>query len=224
MLKYLSVSNRKTSFLCTVGCMALFSGVLGAEESISQKSTPVDYKIGPTLEAKVGYFFFVDSTMRDVYDEGGLDLQISGSYPVIKWARRYALNVYASVEYLQRTGTSLSGNQNTSIWEIPVNVGLKPVIAITNEFQYYFAVGPRYFYIHQHYNSEYLPKNNHRNGIGLFVNTGFNFIFWRHLLVDVFGEYSYAQTKFHASSDPLTYTKTTQVGGFTFGGGLGYSF
>ncbi len=209
MFKYLSV----------LSCTTLLFGVLMAEEPV-----PKDLNIAPTLEAKAGYFFFVDSTMRDVYNEGGLDLQISGSYPIKKWSPRFALDVYGSVEYLERTGSSLNAGQSTSIWEIPVNVGLRPVIAITNEVQYYFAVGPRYFYIHQHNSSKYVPENNHRNGIGLFVNTGFNFIFWRHLLVDVFGEYSYAQTKFHSSSSPLSYTKTTQVGGFTFGGGLGYSF
>ena len=49
------------------------------------------------LELKGGYFFFTDSKMRKVYDKGGVDLQLSGSYPIWKW-----IQIYGSVEYLAR--------------------------------------------------------------------------------------------------------------------------
>jgi hypothetical protein len=62
-----------------------------------------------------------------------------------------------------------------------------------------------------------------QNGLGGFVNMGFNFFPCRHLLVDVFGEYSYNRMHFH-SSKTNSYGESAQVGGFAFGAGLGYAF
>lgn len=175
-------------------------------------------KVQPTIEAKAGYFFFAAETMRDIYNQGGVDVQLCGAYPV--WR---GLEVYGSVEYLQKSGHSLSSGQSTSIWQIPVNVGLKPVITICDGAMWYFTFGPRYFYVHQHNDSSYVPKNKGKSGCGLFVNTGFNFVIGKHLLLDFFGEYSYAKVHFHTSM-PNIYTQGTQISGFTFGGGLGYAF
>ncbi len=190
----------------------------------SHQSNPgLHYNFQPLIAAKAGYFFFSNSTMRKVYDNGGWDIQLSASYPIYNLNERLGLNVYAALEYLHCTGKSTQGGQKTILYEIPVNVGIQPVILITPEVQYFFSLGPRYFYIHQHNNSPYLDKNNSRNGIGLFVNTGFNFFPCDHLLVDVFGEYSYAKT--HVDSRKTgVYSTNTQISGFTFGGGLGYAF
>lgn len=174
--------------------------------------------VQPLLEFKFGYFIFADSKMRDIYDRGGLDLQLSVSYPVWRW-----LDIYGSVEYFRLHGKSLGGNQETSIWEIPLSLGLKPIITITNTVQYYIAIGPRYFFVHQHNKSEFVDKNLSQNGIGGFVNTGFNFFPLKHLCIDVYGEYSYGRLHFHPDHE-LVFGRTIQVGGFAFGGGLGYSF
>jgi hypothetical protein len=161
--------------------------------------------------------------MREIYDHGGLDVQIATSYPLHSWKNRICLEIYGSVEYLQRSGRSLNYDQKTSIWLLPVNLGLKPVFILCRDVHYYFAVGPRYFYIHQHNDSPYVNRNQGKSGIGLFANTGFDFILRRHLLVDIFGEYSYAPIHFHPSKTHV-YSQPIQVGGFTFGGGLGYVF
>lgn len=171
----------------------------------------------PLVEAKVGYFFFSDSTMSKIYNSGGLDLQLSGSYPMWEW-----LHLYGSLEYLEKKGKSLNSYQNTSIWEIPISIGIKPTIAISSHGSYYFSVGPRYFYVHQHNQSSYVQKGYGHNTVGCFVNTGFNCILWNHFLLDLFGEYSYGQV--HISSSNQVYGQKVQIGGFSFGGGLGYAF
>lgn len=176
----------------------------------------------PTLEVKGGYFFFASSKMRQVYD-GGWDLQLSSSIPFWKPLTRFNLNAYGSIEFLRCSGISTVEHYKTYVWELPINIGLKPVFLLCQQIQYYFALGPRYFFIHQHNSSPYVDKNKSRNGVGLFVNTGFNIIPYKHLLIDVFGEYSYAKTHFHSSASNV-YTRDIQVGGFTFGGGIGYFF
>ncbi|MGH2639613.1 MAG: hypothetical protein ACRDF4_10100, partial [Rhabdochlamydiaceae bacterium] len=170
------------------------------------------------IEIKGGYFIFLDAKMSKIYDHGGLDVQVSGSYPLYRYVQ-----VYGSIEYLERYGTSLNGGDKTKIWEIPLSLGLKPVITICSMIQYYLTIGPRYFFVHAHNSSSALDRNISQNGLGGFLNTGFNFFPCRHLLIDVFGEYSYKRMQFRSSTTNV-YGKTVQVGGFVFGVGLGYAF
>jgi hypothetical protein len=174
------------------------------------KENKAYYFSQPLFEVKTGYFFFSNSKMRKLYDRGGLDIQLCTSYPLWNPTHRWIVNAYGAVEYFCRSGKSINGHQKTALWSVPVNIGLKPAYAINASTQYYFAIGPRYFYIHQHNCSSYVYKNKSRNGLGFFVNTGFNYVPRTHFVIDIFGEYSY--------------TRNVQIGGFTFGGGLGYEF
>jgi len=123
-----------------------------------------------TLDTKVGYFFFSDAKMCKIYDQGGLDMQVSGSYPLWRW-----LQIYGSVEYLERHGRSLNDHQKTKIWEVPLSLGLKAVIPICQQLQYYLTLGPRYFFVHAHNNSSFVDRNMSQNGLGGFANMGFTY-------------------------------------------------
>ncbi len=175
-------------------------------------------KFQPLLEIRGGYFFFSASKMRKIYNKGGGAVGLSGSCPVWKW-----LQIYGSAEYMERHGKSLGGHQKAKIWEVPISLGLKPVISICQKVQFYLTLGPRYFFVHTHANSSYVNKTLNRNGLGGFANMGFNFFPCRHLLLDVFGEYSYKRIHFHPSKHN-TYGQAVQIGGFTFGAGIGYAF
>ena len=193
--------------------IALFSDAVQEVEGCDRTSDP-----RCVVEAKVGYFFFSDPKMRKVYNSGGIDVQLSGSITVWKW-----LQIYGSVEYLEKHGSSLKGHQKTEIWEVPLSLGLKPVFKVSSNIDYYFAIGPRYFFVRQHNHSKYVSSHVSNSGLGGFVNTGFNFFPCEHLAIDVFGEYSYKRMSFH-SSPRYSYGGTVQVGGFAFGVGLGYAF
>ena len=171
----------------------------------------------PLIEGKVGYFFFTDSTMRKVYNQGGVDAQISGAYPLTD-----ILHIYGSVEYAQRSGHSINGHQKTSLWLLPFSLGLQPQFEITSAIKYYFTIGPRYTLAFGHNDSSYVSRKMNAKGIGGFANTGFLFIM-NHFTVDLFGEYSYSKLQFHTSKKHSHGIKA-QVGGLTFGAGLGYTF
>lgn len=177
----------------------------------------------PLFELKAGYFRFSDSKMRKIYDRGGSDIQLCASYPFGCSISGWGIDAYGAVEYFHRSGKSINGHQKTSLRSIPINIGLKPVYNINSRMQYYFAIGPRYFYLRQHNHSSYVCKNKSRNGLGLFVNTGFNYFLCERFTIDIFGEYSYAKIRFH-SGESRVYTRNIQIGGFTFGGGLGWKF
>lgn len=177
----------------------------------------------PLVEVKAGYFFFSDSKMRKIYKNGGLDLQLCASYPLFNMTNRWTINAYGAIEYFRRSGKSINGHQKTSLWSIPVNVGLKSIYTINSNIQYYFGIGPRYFYVNQHNHSSHVYKNKSKNGVGFFVNSGFNWFLCKNFVADIFGEYSYAKAHFH-SRKARVYTRNIQIGGFSFGGGLGYLF
>ncbi len=171
------------------------------------------------LEAKAGYFNFGSQKMRKIYDHGGLDLQLSGSFPIV---HKYWY-VYASVEYLQRHGKSLGSNQKTEIYEVPLSLGIRPIFKVSSAVDYYLTLGPRYFFVHVHNHSSFVPRNSNENGLGGFTNTGFLFHCTPDFFIDIFGEYSYKRLHFHTHKKNVS-GHTVQVGGYTFGGGLGYRF
>jgi opacity protein-like surface antigen len=173
----------------------------------------------PLIEVKAGYFFFSSAKMRKIYDRGGIDAQLSGSYPVYK----DLLSVYASVEYLQKSGHSLGLRQKTEILEWPLSLGFRAEPCIADFVKWYFTAGPRYFIVRVHNDSSFVSRKMHKNGFGFFANTGLLFTIAKHFTIDLFGEYSYGRLHFH-SSKPRSYGGTAQVGGLTFGGGCGYSF
>ena len=182
-------------------------------------ASPISKELnGGGVEVKGAYFFFVGAQMRKVYDQGGWDLQISGAYPIRRW-----LAIYASAEYLQASGTSTSGHERTTIRQVPLSLGLKPMISIGPRAKYYISAGPRYFFVYSNTDSSRVASSTHHNGLGGFLHTGFNLFPRRYLLVDLFAEVSYFRMK-GPSTDLPSYGKEIQVGAVSFGAGLGYAF
>ncbi|MBS0626626.1 MAG: hypothetical protein JSS09_00255 [Verrucomicrobia bacterium] len=198
----------------SIGLLLTGQGFTQEQEASNQA---IFKKTSPLLETKASYFFFADSDMNKVYQNGGYQLQLSGSYPIWK-----GLQAYASAGFSEARGHSRSFHQDTSLWQLSIDLGLKPVFAFASFFQYYIALGPRYFYANQHNNSSYVNRTVVKNGAGLFTNTGFNFFPMPHLVIDVFGEYAYQPI--HSSSDKDIYRRSVQLSFFSFGAGIGYSF
>lgn len=170
------------------------------------------------IEARVGYFIFSNSKMRKVFDQGGIDIQLNGTCCMYK-----NIEIYGSIEYLERHGKSLEGHQKTKIQELPFNLGLKFSTLLHKNTSYYFTLGPRYFFVHVRNHSSFVDQNMRKNGLGCFANTGLNHFLCKNFLINIFGEYSYGRLHFHASKK-YSYGQTAQIGGFVMGGGLGYLF
>ena len=172
----------------------------------------------PLLEIKSGYFFFSEHIMRQVYNSGGIDVQLSYSQPIWKW-----LQIYSAVDYIQANGRSLNGHYFTKIRVIPLSLGLKPVIPLTSWLDYYLYLGPRYFFVNINNSSNYVDHSKNGNGLGGFAGTGFLFRPIEHFVIDLFGDYSYKKKSFHSSKKNVS-GHSVDIGGFAFGAGLGYEF
>lgn len=174
------------------------------------------------MELKGGYFFFVDSTMRDIYPQG-VDVQLSRFDPLKTWGKSYSLGIYSAIEFIHCNGRSLNDNEHTAIWELPVSLGIQPVFRFGSRLDYYFSLGPRFFYVQQNNHSHFVNRTNSRGTFGGFFNTGARYRPTAHLIIDLFGEYSYG--RLHVGSHKKhSYSVTRQIGGCVFGAGMGYSF
>lgn len=173
----------------------------------------------PWLEIKPSYFFFCTSPMKDIYSKGGFEIQGSASVPVCDY-----IDVYGSIGYRKVFGNALSTCEKTNLTIIPVDLGLKPVFNFCERFYYFFAVGPRYFHFHQRNHSPYVNCTVKSSGFGLFANTGFNVLLADHLLLGIFGEYSYENKKTCPNMLNVYSDGDTQLGGLAFGVSLGCVF
>lgn len=172
--------------------------------------------VPPLLEARVGYFFFNNTSLNKSYNKGGFDVQVCGSVPIWKF-----INIFAGLEHLERYGKS-SESDEIKLLETNLSLAVKPVFTITDQIHFYFDVGPKYFFVNAHSTSPYIDKMN-KNGIGGFLGTGFLFILDHNVTFDLFGEWSFKRMKFK-SSMPNVSTSKMEIGGFVFGIGAGYSF
>jgi cephalosporin-C deacetylase-like acetyl esterase len=59
--------------------------------------------------------------------------------------------------------------------------------------------------------------------MGFFINTGVHIFPYDHFFIDVFGEYSWEKVNISNSSNNV-YGRRIQIGGLSFGAGLGYAF
>lgn len=186
-------------------------------------STPVQRNkiakiFGPTTSIKAGYFTFSGSKMRKIYDQGGIDVQLSGSYP---FGTRVQL--YGAIEYLEKQGRSLHGREATRIFLVPFSFGIQPMFEWGSNIHYYMTLGPRFFILCQKNFSAYVDKHVTEGGAGAFANTGLHLFFYEKFFFDLFAEYSYLRVK-HLSYQEKVYSQSVQVGGYTFGLGLGFKF
>jgi len=158
-------------------------------------------------EFKMGYFRFGDKKLRQSYQKGLLDMQLTSSFCF--WKPLYA---YAGIEYVGSDGRFLRSHKKIKIRMVPISAGIQYIQPITCDLKYYLTAGARYFFVHQWTHSKSLT----RNGCGGFANTGFIYYLSNHIVIDFFGEYSWKRLHFHKMGGSL------QVGGMTLGAGIGY--
>jgi hypothetical protein len=169
------------------------------------------------VDFKVGYFNFSDQKMSKVFNEGGVDLQLSVSYPFYRW-----LQLYGSLEYCERRGRSLGLHEKTHFYAVPISLGLKSVFSICQDWSFFAALGPRFFLVKVRSNTDLIPHHIERNGWGGFAGGGFMYHYGCCML-QLFGEYSWKQMQFRNYPNHV-YGKSVNVGGGTIGGGVGYLF
>lgn len=173
----------------------------------------------PWFEIKPSYFFFTSSAMKNIYQHGGFEIQGSGSFPIGKY-----FDFYGSVGCRRANGHALNTGEKTNLTVVPIDVGLKSVFNFNERAYYFFAMGPRFFYLKQHNYSSYVDQHVKNFKTGLFINTGFNWLFKTGLVLGIFGEYSYEKSTSYPSVTNVFSPGSVQLGGLAFGFSLGGIF
>ncbi len=190
--------------------------------SVLPKKVVSNPKDGLSLELKGGFFLPEDSTLREIYSPGGSDVQLSFSFPLFK-KNFFQMKGYTSLEFIYMEGESLNTKEKTTLMQIPYSLGVKPTFSMGSYSTYYLTLGPKYFYILQRNDSSFVDKKNGTHVFGGFINTGLNIFLYPSLFLDIFAEYSYGKGDFSSSLENV-FAKKINIGGFTFGLGLGWSF
>lgn len=137
---------------------------------------------------------------------------------------RNYFDFYASLGYRRVSGHALNTCDKTTLSVVPVDIGIKPIFNFCEKFYYFFAAGPRFFFLQQNNASPYVSSPINACGVGVFVNTGLNVLIKDSFLFGIFGEYSYENKKISSSVLNVYSSGSTQLGGLAFGLSFGYAF
>jgi outer membrane protein W len=194
------------------------SAAQGSYSTRVQKSTSRHF-YQPLLELKSSYLFFTQSPLRKIYKHGGFEESLSASFPLWKW-----LNLYTSIGVAYVKGKSLNNRQNTSLLQVPIDLGLKVIFPLHPKLDYYLSFGGRYAYLHQHNESLFIDKNIHKQCGGFFANSGFDIIANHHWLIGLFGQYAYTKTSIVSQKPNVFGQKGIRIDNATVGISIGYAF
>ena len=214
-----NIQRMKKSLYLVV--MAAFS-LLFAEET---KEVCCKETIPTTLEVRFSYFWPQSQIVRDIYQGGGVDYQLTGTVPVYQgdiFALR-GLNFWWAVDYFPRDGKSVGLDSGTSIQIEPLTAGFKWIYP-ESRIRPYLGVGFKYYFVQIHNDSPYVQSYIADNGPGCVAETGCQIFVAKYFFVDMFVAYSFKQFGSSSVSSPHVITTWLDLSGVNAGAGIGVKF
>jgi hypothetical protein len=175
------------------------------------------------FEGRVNYFRPASNLLRQIYGDAWVGGELEANAFLGRCTPcldRFAL--FAGVGYTSARGRSIGEGDPTSIWIVPVTLGLKYAHPFTCNASAYLGAGPRYFIAHTEDDSPFVQPTITERGVGGVVEAGFLYRFCGTLTLDLFGAYSFKELC-HRAEPPLT-GNCVEVGGLSLGAGLGICF
>jgi hypothetical protein len=189
-------------------------------------SAYAERKIIPTtIEARFSYFWPESKTLREIYHNGGINYQLTGTIPFYQGDNfgLRGLNFWWALDYFLANGKSIGLEEKTRLQIEPLTAGLK-WITPNSIVRPYFGAGFKYYFMQIRNYSSFVKQYMANNGSGFVLDTGVQLFIAKHLLADLFASYSFKQ--FGALSIELANVEATwlDIGGLNFGGGIGVKF
>jgi len=180
--------------------------------------TPPDTNCLFSIDAKVGAYFLLNSTIRDLYGPVLPVFTLEGNVNVYK-----RLGVWLDGSYIFGNGTYSYGSSHLNF--IPISLGLKYVCSIMQSLDLYAGAGPCYSFLITRDRSPYVHEKNHSDNWGFVVKSGFIYHWTTHLQVEGFVDYMYQEFHFSGTGkDPFVYRTNAFLNGIEVGAGVGYNF
>jgi hypothetical protein len=176
-----------------------------------------------SIEADASAFFPTNHTVRNVYGNVWQNYGITFDHIQPFSGTFQPISFFGQVNYLFSHGCSEGGNQPTHIQLVPITFGLKWIQNIHNNVELYMGIAPRYYFMAIDNNSSYVPNHQNNNGCGAYITAGSFFYPIKNCMINLFLDYSYM--KFKAPCSTSYYESfSTNVSGFSLGGGIGWHF
>lgn len=179
----------------------------------------------PVVEFRTSYFLPESKLLQEIYGNGGVNYQITGTVPLQLFClEEKGINIWWGVDYFNQSGRSQLEHTPSKITIVPLTLGLKYIFP-RGMTRPYLGLGMKYWIVDVRNRTPYVIKHISDNGIGGILETGVLILLSRHWNLDLFTSYSYKKfgpTPHHKPS----YIQTTslEVGGWNFGGGLGFKW
>jgi hypothetical protein len=170
-----------------------------------------------SIQLRAAYFYPTASVMKEVYHNGGFQPEIEGDIRVLENVRLF-LNFSA----FYKKGETQGLLTPTSIQIYPLSFGAKYDFFINNYSLFYLGFAPSISWAIVKDNSPFVCEKTKEVAGGLVGKLGFYFYLKKHVIVDIFTDYSYA----NFVTDPFLGVQTTSVdlGGLKVGMGIGGVF
>ncbi len=199
--------------LCLLSTLPLFSS-----EDPAQTPPPPASKCLFSVDAKVGAYFLLNSTIRDLYGPVLPAFTLEGNADVYK-----GLTVWLDGSYIFGNGGNSYGGSHLNF--IPITLGLKYVYSIMQSMDVYAGAGAAYSFLITRDHSPYVHEKNHSNNWGFVAKSGFIYHCTQHLQVEGFANYMYQEFHFTGTEeDPLVYRTNAFLNGVEVGASVGYNF
>ena len=171
------------------------------------------------LEANAAYIFPLRRTFQRIYTNAGY-YRLEGTLNTKKYVKPWT-----SLGIIYTSGTSIGEDDSTSLYMIPLDIGIKLIYPI-NKFYPYISGGLELAWSYIQNNSIYVQKNQFSldvgatTKIGTYINPHTSSFF-----LNLFCEYTWLNGNFPKPPAYLNIsTNTADLSRLSLGGGIGFSF
>ncbi|MBS0626588.1 MAG: hypothetical protein JSS09_00065 [Verrucomicrobia bacterium] len=211
----------------TSSLLVFFALAIGSTSYAGEEKPPPTN--GVILEFRPSYFYPISSDFRKAFRDGGVNYQLTGTIPVYKGPNPWVqgINIWTAVDYFDKKTHSTALGDKLNIRIVPITLGSKyffPSLGQTVPINFYLAAGMKYYFVHTYNNSSYARNTINKNGLGGIVETGFIATIYHHLILDLFGSYSFKSFGAPSVSDTAIKGIGLNVSSINIGVGLGYKF
>lgn len=167
-----------------------------------------------STEVRIGYFYPVSETMRNLYHNGGVEFEIEQRVMFKTW------NVWTNFNYFQESGYSKGLHDKTSVHIYPLSLGVQYQHHLYANIDWYLGIGGSYTWINLHDHSQYVKQHGHKHGGGVVGKSGLMWYIRKGVFLDLFADYYYTKVSGEHSS-LLVYPTSQDIGGLRTGLGIG---
>ncbi len=172
------------------------------------------------VEFKGGYFLPVSSTFRQAYGGGGF----LGSELNVQLCNNANWYMFTSVDYFKKKGRNLSIADSITLRLIPLALGAKYFVPISDRTNFYLGLGFQAAHIKKTSKRACVTTKDTQWSLGAIGKTGFYIDLKRNFVLDLFFDYSFIRTRKNNFYGPTQFLSQVNIHGPIFGAGLGYRF